>query len=229
MKMKFVMLPLLLAASAQGASLLTLSNPVADGSINTIASNGDRSDWAGTIAFPTDPDEANTTDFASITVAHDSSTIYIREQLYRTANSGFFSGTQILFFDTDQSLSTGYTGPSGTNAVGAEYLLEGVSLFAFAGGVNQTSFSWNFVGTVTYDDFPINDHELSFAASLIGSPTAFDFIAVTDYFGGDLYPDSASGGASGGFYTYNAIPEPGAMLLGSLGLLALLKRRQRSN
>lgn len=227
MKLKIITLPLLLAASVHGSSLLTLSNPVADGSINTAAGNNDRSDWTGTIAFPMDPDESNATDFSSITVAHDASNIYIREQLYRTANSGFFSGSQILFLDTDQSLSSGYTGPSGTNAVGAEYLLEGVSLFAFTGGTNQTAFSWNYLGAVTYDDFPINDHELSFAASLIGSPTAFDLIAVTDYFGGDLYPDSANGGATGGFYTYS-IPEPASVVLGSLGMLVLLKRRGRN-
>lgn len=227
MKQKTTIILLVLAAHAQGASLLTLSNPVADNTINTAASNNDRSDWLTTIAFPTDADEANATDFQSITVAHDSSKFYIREQLYRTANSGFFAGSQILFFDTDQNSANGYTGPLGNYAIGAEFLLEGTSLYSFGGGVNQTAFSWNFIATVSYDDFPTNDHELSFASSLIGSPVSFDFIAVTDYYGGDLYSDTAMSGASGGYYTYSTVPEPGAALLGGLGFACLLSRRSK--
>ena len=183
MKIKYALF-LLAPAVAQGASLLTLSNPVADNSINTSGGNNDRSDWVTTTAFTTDADESNATDFQSITVAHDTAKFYIREQLYRTTNSGFFASNQILFFDTDQSRANGYTGPSGNYSIGAEFLLEGLSLYAFTGGGSQTSFSWNYVGSVSYDDFPTNDHELSFSRSLLGSPTTFDLIAVTDYFGG---------------------------------------------
>lgn len=220
-------LAILSAASSQAASLLTLSNPVSDNSIVTTAGNNDRSDWNTTIAFPVDADESNVTDFQSITVAHDSTKFYIREQFYRTSNSGFFAGNQILFFDTDQSSAVGYTGPSGTFSIGAEYLLEGTNLYAFTGGANQTVFSWSYVATVSYDDFPLNDHELSFSRSAIGSPTTFDFIAVTDYFAnGDLYPDTASGGGSGGFYTYSAVPEPSSGLLGLVTLLGMMRRRR---
>ena len=228
MNLKLAILPVLVTTSAHGASLLTVSNPVADNSIVTSAGNNDRSDWTSTTAFPTKPDQSNATDFQSITVAHDSTLFYVREQFYRTANSGFFTGNQILLFDTDQNRANGYTGPLGNYSVGAEYLLEGTNLFAFTGGVNQTAFSWNWLATVSYDDFPLNDHELSFSRSLLGSPTAFDLIAITDYYGGgDLYPSSATGGASGGYYTYTTVPEPGVALLGGLGLLVALRRRAR--
>jgi hypothetical protein len=228
MKLKTTLALLLVTASSQGASLLTLSNPVADGSINTSATNSDRSDWSTTIAFPTDPDEGNATDFSSITVAHDSTSFFIREQLYRTSNSGFFAGNQILLLDTDQNRTTGYAGPSGIYATGSEYMLEGTSLFAFTGGGDQSAFSFSFLGTVSFDDFPLNDHELSFSRALIGSPTSFDLMAISDYFGNaDIYPDTALGAATGGFYTYTTIPEPGAALLGCLGVLALFNRRSQ--
>jgi hypothetical protein len=220
-----LLLPLLTAA--HGASLLTLSNPVADGAIVTTAGNNDRSDWTTTTAFPTDADESYATDFQSITIAHDSARFYIREQFYRTSNSGFFAGNQILLFDTDQSSGSGYTGPGGTYSIGAEYLLEGTNLYAFTGGTSQSAFLWDYLGSVSYDDFPYNDHELSFSRSLIGSPETFDFIAVSDYFGGaDLYPDSANGGDSGGYYTYTVVPEPTTGLLGLVAALRLMRRRR---
>ena len=227
MKLAFI-IPILAVTSARGASLMTLSNPVADGAINTGAGNNDRSDWAPTVAFPTDPNEGAATDFQSITVAHDSNYFYIREQMNATAAGGFFSGAQLLFFDTDQNRSVGYTGPLGAYAIGAEYLLEGTSLFAFTGGGDQTAFSWNYIGSVSYDDFPLNDHELSFSRSLFGSPVSFDFMAATDYYGGDVYEDSAMTGASGGYYTYTTVPETGATLLGGIGVLCLLGRRSKS-
>ncbi len=223
-----MILPVFLtAAAAHGASLLTLSNPVADGAINTAGGNNDRSDWAATIAFPIDPDEANAVDFASITVAHDSTNFYVREQTYRTDAGGFISGNQMLIFDTDQSRASGYRGPNDNFAVGGEYMLQGVTLYRYTG--SGTDFSFTSLGGLSYDDFPLNDHELTIPRSLLGNPGSFDFIAVTDFFGGgDAYPDGAQSGAVGSFYTYSAVPEPHAVLLGGIGLLALLRRRSRS-
>ncbi len=230
MNAKLLLLPLLLTA-ARGASLLTLSNPVADGSIVTTAGNNDRSDWNATVPFPVDADESSATDFQSITVAHDSTHFYIRELLYRTDNSGFFSGNQVLLFDTDQSLSSGYTGPAGAYSIGAEYMLQGVNLYAFTGGTDQTAWSWSFVAASIFDDFPLNDHELSFTRESLGSPAVFDFIALTEFWGaGDLYPDSAAGGSGGGYYTYsiNVVPEPSsALIMGPVMAISLLRRRRQ--
>lgn len=224
-----LLLPLLAGFPVSAASLLTLSNPVADGSITVTASNNVRSDWNGVTAYPADADESLATDFLAISMAHDSQNLYLRQQFHRTANSGFFASNQILFFDTDQDRSTGYTGPTGSLAIGAEFLLEGTSLFAFTGDPNQSAFSWNFLGSITFDDFPLNDHEMGFSLALLGGGVdAFDFVGITDYFGnGDHYPDSAYS-ATGGYYTYTIIPEPaaGAFLLAALGAAVFHRRRR---
>lgn len=226
--MKITIFPLLavLISSSHAASVAELSNPIADGAIITTAGNNDRSDWSATIAFPNDPDESNTIDFAAITVAHDSTNFYIREQLHRNDAGGFFSGGQILMLDTDQSRASGYRGASDTFAVGAEYMFQGFSLFAYTG--SGTDWGWTFVNSAVYDDFPINDHELSFARSDIGSPAAFDFIAITDYFGaGDAYVDGAQSGSTGNWLTYNTVPEPNTtFLIAAAGLLGVSVRRR---
>jgi hypothetical protein len=225
MNMKLAILPVIMAASAQGASLLTLTNSVADGSINTAGGNNVRSDWSATTAFTTDPDESNALDFASVTVAHDSTNFYLRQQTYRTDSAGFLSFGQKIIFDTDRNRSTGYRGPSDAFAVGGEYMLEGATLYLYTGSGND--WGWNSLGTISYDDFPINDHEFTIARSSLGGASAFDFIGITDFFGGgDSYADGAHGGVSGSYFTYNTIPEPSAALLGSLGIIALLRRRK---
>lgn len=229
--MKITILPILvvLISSGHGASVVELSNPVTDGAINTTGGNNDRSDWSSTIAFPTDPDEANAVDYSAITVAHDSTNFYLRQQLYRNDASGFISGTQVIMLDTDQSRATGYRGANDTFAVGAEYMLQGFTLYAYTG--TGIDWGWSPVVSAVYDDFPINDHELSFARSDIGSPTGFDFIAITDYFGaGDAYVDGAQNGSTGNWLTYNTVPEPDAsFLIAAAGLLSVYRRRRSSS
>jgi len=227
MKLIPAIIPLIAVTSTQAASLLTLSNPVSDGAIDTTATNNIRSDWAGLTAYPADGDETLALDYESITIAHDSTSFYIR-QVMNSTPTGFFSGDQLFVFDTDQNRGTGYTGGAGTFAVGGEYLLTGNTLLQYTG--TGTDWSWNTIGTIVYDDFPTNDHEMTLSRASIGSPDAFDFVAVTDFWGGgDAYPNGGQGGAVGDFYTYTTVvPEPASVLLGSLGLLALLKRRDRN-
>lgn len=211
-------------AVAQGASLLTLSNPVADNVITTTGGNNNRSDWNGLTAYPADANESLALDYHSITVAHDSTYFHIRQVMNSTAG-GFFSGDQLFVFDTDRSRSTGYTGGGDTFAAGGEYLLTGNTLMKYTGV--GTNWAWDVIGTITYDDWPTNDHEMSVNRAWLGNATSFDFVALTDYWGGgDAYPDGGQGGASGNFYTYTTVPEPGAALLGGLGMLALFRRRK---
>lgn len=224
MKLALTILPILAAASAHGASLLTLSNPVADGAINTAASNNVRSDWDGLTSYPADPNESLTPDFQTITIAHDSLQFYFRQVMHSSVG-GYFSGNQILMFDTDQNRSTGYIGAAGTFSAGAEYMLQGNSLVSYTG--SGTDWSWSLLAAASYDDFPTNDHEMSISRSSLGGATTFDFIAITDFWGGgDAYPDGGQSGSGGGYYTYTTIPEPGAAMLGGLGLWFMFSRRR---
>lgn len=214
------------ALSAHGASLLTLTNPVADGAINTIAGNNDRSDWVSTTPFTADPDEANTIDYSSITVAHDSTSFHFRQQLFRNDAGGYLSNSQKLILDTDQARATGYLGPDGNFAVGGEYMLEGATLYVYTG--TGIDWSWAELGRVTsYEDWPVLDHEMSLSRAAIGGPVSFDFIAITDFWGGDNYPDGAKGGSTGDCFTYTTVPEPAAAALAALALLTAGRRRRR--
>ncbi len=213
-----------LAAPSHAASLLTLSNPVADNTIDTSGGNNIRSDWDGLTAYPADANESHTLDYHTITIAHDSTFFHIRQVMNSTA-SGFLTGDQLFVIDTDQNRSTGYTGGGGTFAVGGEYLLTGNSLLKYIG--SGTDWLWDEPDIISYEDWPANDHEMSLPRTWMDDPASFDFVVLTDFWGGgDAYPDGGQGGGSGSFYTYTTIPEPGAALIGSLGMLALLRRRK---
>lgn len=211
----------LLPLVASGGSLLTLSNPVADGSIVTTGGNGSRSDWAGVTGYTVDPDEGQPTDWQQVFWAHDSGNFYLRYLMNRTAASGWLTWQQGAFLDTDRSWSSGYNG--GWLSVGAEYMLEGQTLYRFT-GAGPTDWAWTQVGSLVYDDWPLNDHELTLPRALIGSPVDFNFLLLA---GNDIYPDTANGGATGDYFTYTTIPEPAALtLLAVAGAMLALRRRQ---
>ena len=203
------------------ASLVTLSNPVADGAINTAAGNNLRADWAGVAAYPVDPDEGQPTDWRQVQWAHDSANFYLRYQTYRTEAGGFLTWQENAFLDTDRTWGTGYNG--GWLSVGAEYMLQGQTLYRFT-GASPGAWSWSQVGSLTFDDWPLNDQEFTLPRSSFGSPQAFDFLLLA---GNDIYPNAANAGALGGVFTYSAVPEPAAASLFALYLvtLALLRRR----
>lgn len=223
--MKIAFILGIFSVSLNGASLLTLSNRVADGSINTAGGNNIRSDWDNLSSYPADPDESLTPDFQTITIAHDTLNFYFR-QIMHSSVDGFFSGNQIIAIDTDHNRSTGYRGAADSFAVGAEYILTGATLLAYTG--DGTNWSWTTQGSLTsFDDFPTNDHEMTLSRALLGNAESFDFVAVTDYWeSGDAYPNGGQGGSSGNYFTYTTIPEPAHALLCGIGTLLLLNRRR---
>ena len=212
------------AMKSEGQTLLqTISNPVADG---TLVMDGSRSDWNGLTAFNPDPNEGSNQDWSVGTIANDSTNFYFRYQF--NATDGLDSNVMI-FLDTDNSRSTGFIGGGAQLSIGAEFMIQGVSIYSYAG--TSTDWAWNYLGGVNYDTSIPNDFEFSMARSTIGSVASFSLvylaqgnIAGTPY--DDYYPDSGNLGASGGYLAYTTVPEPATnlLILGGLGMLAGSRR-----
>ncbi len=212
--------------SALAGSLETQNNPVNPGDIligQLDATNpNDRSDWIPIPSYQADPsgDASVELDFTGIQIAHDATNFYIHQLLAPSAAPPqFFGFRHNLFIDVDQDRSTGFIGDDGDPAattgflsIGADFLMQGTSLFSFAGGANQEAFSWAQIdqafpfGNIAWDDFPNEDIETLIPAAAMGNPTAFDFVingsntVLEDY-----YPDLASAGVTGDYFTYSTV------------------------
>lgn len=204
-----------LAASAGGAVVQTLSNPVADGSPMVVG--GDRSGWTLITPYDADDYESASTDWAQVYVAHDSSNFYVRYAMNSTANGfGWLDNNQSMFIDADQNAATGFNGAMG---IGADYLIEGNALHVHSG----EGWSWAWQESLTYSDWPNYDQVFSVARSSIGNPNAFNFVLYTT--SEDYYPNGGNSGATGDYFTY-VVPEPSSMALLTLSGVALLRRRR---
>jgi len=205
------------AATSPAAIIETQSNAVADGSINTSGGNNVRSDWAGVPGYVADANEGSTVDWSQVHVAHDSANFFLRYVMNSSA-SGFL---------TDQARTTGFTGGGDQLPIGADFMIEGASLYAFGGGSNQTAFTWSFVQGLSYDDFPTNDQEMTVPRSSLGNTGAFDFVLFASGTPEDYYPSTGNAGVAGGAFSYQ-VPEPAALALAAVGGITMLRRRRRS-
>jgi len=177
----------------------TLSNPVANGAI--VVTGNDRTDWAGVPAY--DADGTDTAgpevDYSQVQVAHDDDNFYFRFQLDA---SGFFGFRHNVFIDVDQDRNTGFRGSIDEMSIGADFLLQGSSVFSFT-GATPTTWGWNFLGSQAWDDFPTTDIETQIPRSLIGDPDGFDFVLFGDNtVTPDYYPNNAITGAGGDLLRY---------------------------
>ena len=154
----------------------TMSNPVANGSI--VVTTTDRSDWAGIPAYDADGSETGgvEVDYETIQIAHDDTNFYFRMLLNSSVSLSYKHNVLI---DVDYDRGTGFIGGAGQFAVGAEYLLQGSSVYEFTGS-SQGSWSWNYLGTMSVNSSPYTDIETSIPRSLIGNPDGFDFVLFGD-------------------------------------------------
>ena len=152
----------------------------------------DRTDWLPIPFYLADPidDATPELDYTGVQVAHDDTNVYLHFLLdVSEVPSMFYGFRHNMYLDVDQDRSTGFIGDDGVPetadgflAIGAEYLFQGTSLFAFQGGANQELWSWAEVdsafpfGNIAYDDWPNNDIETLIPLASIGNPTAFDFV-----------------------------------------------------
>ncbi len=203
----------------------SLNNTVADGTID--GSDLTNSDWSGVTGFQIDPDEGSTVDWHQVSIANDTANFYLRYEM--NASPGLDFNLRI-FFDTDLSRGSGYIGGGGQFSIGAEYMIEGSSLYAFTGG-EQTTWSWNFAGSLGADGSYPQDYTLGLTIASLGANT-FNFLlfsegTVSGNAYRDYYVDSAENGDSGGYLQYTTVPEPGAAGLIGLGLCGSMFFRKR--
>lgn len=172
-----------------------------------VTLDGDLIDWPAnriTVTDPTDITGANNPlDVREIHFANDNSKVYLA---YKTTTQVTFNEGFTLHLDTDRNANSGF----GMWDVGSDYLLQGASLFRFA-GTNAEHWAWAYIG-----DLSIGANgptiETSFSRNWIGNPAGFDFILYGDneaYDGGsatavDYVPNNVANAAGQGpsFYSY---------------------------
>lgn len=189
-----------------------LTNPVSNGTITVSSGNTDRSDWIGVTAYNPDPadDAGPEVDFLGIQIAHDDGSLYFRYDLDPASPEQPLGFRHNLFIDADQDRTTGFVGSGGFLPIGADYLLQGGTLYEVTDGANPESFDWTEITGIDFDDTLTNDIELRLARSLIGDPIAFDFVlnGANDSVGSieDYYPNGGTAGVGGEYFTYATIP-----------------------
>jgi len=186
-----------------------LSNPVGAG---TIAVNGNLSDWAALVPFgPASQDfvtsSTNPVDLAQLRIAHDATNLYVAYQNFGPTTNGL-NGAYNLYLDTDNSRSTGFRGGSDNFPIGAEYLLQGNTVYQYTG--SGTDWNWTQVGVAT-SAAATSNVEFSLRQAWIGNPAVIGlfFLGDNPSIGGtllDVYPNSGlQVGGGGGRFTYRLL------------------------
>ena len=193
-----------LSITVPGGAGAEVSNAVSGMTID-----GDLAEWASLQSFGTDPDDVsgadNRIDWLEGWMAHDDASWYVA---WRNDGTAELNWAFNVYLDTDATRASGFRGGADDHPVGAEFLLQGSSLYRYTGA--GLEWSWSFVGAaaVALDG---SQAELSFARALLDNATAIDVFFLGDnsaYPGGagiDLYPDGAlRQGGGGAFFRYVA-------------------------
>ncbi len=169
----------------------TLSNP-----LGSVVIDGDLSEWAGLQSFGADADDVsganNLIDWGEAWMGHDASQFYIA---YTQFNASNITWGHSIYLDTDTDSSTGFHGFSSEFPLGADYVLEGNSLFKYT-TVAQNQWSWEYVQSVP-SRINAQNVEISLPRSLIANPVNLDLFFYGDSVatGGstvDLFPDQVT-------------------------------------
>lgn len=209
--MKSKAIPFLLAAILPASAAITV--------------DGNFGDWSTVSTLVTDPADASgnpETDFLVAKMASDATNLYLYYQTSATFDLNAIGFRFNVLFDTDQTATTGFK-LYGASAGGFEYLFQGATLYTFLGTDNTNEWSWGWSPTLAFGN---SGNEAEFAISLtslgLDPGDSVDFIIFGDNGTVDLVPDSYGSSV----ISYTTIPEPGAVLLGGLGVLVLFRRRK---
>jgi hypothetical protein len=176
-------------------SLETQSNPVARGTIQVVNGNASRTDWQAIPSYDEDgEDGATPNNYLSVQVANDAEFLYFRFLMDESEEYGFRHN---LYLDADQDRETGFigTGADGFLSVGADYLVQGGSVFRFSAAA-PNEWGWTHLEDIAWDATPSTDIEVAVRRVTLNQPPAFDFFMNAANFDlgtpEDFYPDNAS-------------------------------------
>ena len=194
---------------ANTATLSITVGPVADRTnpVGTLTIDGSLADWTGTTAYPLDPDDItgaqNPLDWRELRAAHNATTFYLA---YTTDPPAALTAAHNTFLDTDRSRGTGFRGGGDNFPIGADFMIQGGTLYHYTG--TGTNWSWASVAAATSASGATTT-EIAIPWSLLDNTTSLDFFLYGDNpsVGGDTvdyYPDNApQTGGGGGFFRYH--------------------------
>ena len=198
--------------------------------VDTIAIDGDTSDWAGISPVDVDPaDNVGSIDLQNTYVVNNDDFLFIRNTFF--SNTG---GSVFLALDTDSDTGTGFD-VFGSGLVGSEVGFQNDFPFVQSAGVFNTgeSLSGDFFGTggALLATVPGGlDRELAISLDSVYEATG-NPVLPSDTFRLLIYSDSGSGDVSAAInYTVaTAVPEPTSVAaLLAVGLAAGMRRQFRS-
>jgi hypothetical protein len=162
--------------------------------------DGSLTDWTGLTLFETDPDDVtgagNLVDWQQGLMAHSPDRFYMA---FKTKNVIALNQDYNIFLDTDANGATGFR----VGLIGAEYLLQGATIYHYTG--DGTSWSWDAGAVATYFT-AVDTVEMSFPRLALGNPVNINLV----YFGtgatqDDLYPNNVFGTSVGPrYFNYTA-------------------------
>ena len=181
----------------QASATVTVAVIEGGGAPTGLFIDGDLADWPPNASQGSDPDDItgaeNKIDLLELLITHDATNLYVA---YRNDGPIVLNWGYTLYLDTDQQATTGF----GFWDIGAEYVIEGPSVFQYAGA--GADWVWTYIGDITMAQAG-SVLEFSFPRAWIGNPPAFDLIFYGDnaaYTGGsgvDLFPSNVEGTGTG--------------------------------
>ena len=167
------------------------TNPI---SSSRLTIDGNLSDWAGLTSFGLDGDDISTAnaqvDWLEGWMAHDDQNLYLAYENDGPINTATW-WPWAVYLDTDTNTGTGF---KINNAMGADYLFDGWSIYRYTG--TGSNWSWAYVASNIQSTAQGNFAEAAIPRNAIGSPSkvhAF-FVGDNTTFVGtqvvDVYPNS---------------------------------------
>jgi len=164
--------------------------------VGAIVIGGGFDDWSGIPSLGTDPagdvSAGDTVDYSTLWAASDQGSLYLSYQTEGNIDFASEGWRYNVFIDTDNDAGTGFKGAG--YGIGADYLVQGGTLFSFSGAV-QSDWSWSFMEMLSHYT-SANRMEVQVAESSLGLSPGYsirfllhgDNVATEDYF-----PDNKSG------------------------------------